>query len=121
MNNSDIHHIIKCYKKVKQRGLKEKNDCLTYEDKIKWLCVFGCTELKIKCADKIQVKKYITEKLKKNISVPTLNIYNNAKEINENELPDQFVLKCNHGCGYNILIDNKKESDFNYLILFFSN
>ncbi|WP_300806178.1 ATP-grasp fold amidoligase family protein [uncultured Acetatifactor sp.] len=30
--------------------------------------------------------------------------------------PNQFVVKCNHGCGYNILVTNKEETDLNQVI-----
>ena len=36
-----------------------------------------------------------------------MKIYNNASEININELPDKFVLKCNHGSAMNIICKDK--------------
>ena len=32
-------------------------------------------------------------------------------EIDFNELPSQFVLKANHGCGWNIIVKNKEDLD----------
>lgn len=29
---------------------------------------------------------------------------------------NQFVVKCNHGCGYNILVTNKEETDLNQVL-----
>lgn len=113
MLKSDIKAIMDCYKILKNRGMKDKNNCLTYEDKIKWLCLFGCTELKSQCADKIKVKEYVKNKIGKDISVPILKIYNNIKEFNIKELPDKFVLKCNHGSGYNFIVKDKNTSDIN--------
>jgi hypothetical protein len=38
-----------------------------------------------------------------------LKIYNSEKEINIKQLPNQFVLKTNHGSGFNIIVENKTE------------
>ena len=48
-------------------------------------------------------KKIIGE----DICVPIIKIYNNIDDINFNELPEKFVLKCNHGSGMNIICNNK--------------
>ena len=53
------------------------------------------------------MREYSQKKLGKNICVPVLKIYNNTNEINLDELPEKFVLKCNHGSGMNILVKNK--------------
>lgn len=64
------------------------------------------------CVDKYRVRKYLEEK-KMNRILPGLIEGGITKperihEIWEN-LPESFVIKCNHGCGYNILVPNKKE------------
>ena len=55
--------------------------------------------------------KYSKKILGKDICNKILKIYNNIKEININELPDKFVLKTNHGSGYNIIVNDKKKFD----------
>ena len=49
---------------------------------------------------------YSKKKLGIDICVPIIKIYNNSEEIKLEELPDKFVLKCNHGSGMNILCNN---------------
>ena len=39
--------------------------------------------------------------------VPLYGYFANSDDINFDLLPNRFVLKCNHGCGYNLLCDNK--------------
>ena len=53
--------------------------------------------------------EYSKKILGKDICVPIIKIYNTTEEINFNELPDKFALKCNHGCGMNILCNNKSK------------
>lgn len=80
----------------------------TIQDKIQWLKLYDSTPLKTRCADKIKVHDYCKEKLGKDICIPILKIYNNTNEINWDELPQQFVIKCNHGSGMNIIVKDKK-------------
>ena len=40
-------------------------------------------------------------------------MYNNTNEIRLEELPEQFVLKTNHGSGFNIIVSNKNEFNLN--------
>ena len=53
--------------------------------------------MKGKCADKILLHKYAKRILKKDICNKILKVYDNPEQINVSELPDQFVLKANHG------------------------
>lgn len=64
-----------------------------------------------RACDKVTVKAYIAEK---NINCLCANIYAvyaHAKDIDWDSLPRQFVIKCNHGCGYNIICENKDMLD----------
>ena len=81
----------------------------TIQDKINWLKVNDLSPLKTKCADKIKVHEYCKEKLGKDICIPIIKIYNSADEIKWDELPDKFVMKCNHGSGMNIIVKDKSK------------
>lgn len=60
-------------------------------------------------ADKIKVRDYVKKCGLSEILVPEIAEYRSTDEIVWDELPDQFVLKCNHGCGYNIIVDDKRK------------
>lgn len=79
----------------------------TFTEKMQWLKVYDSTFLKSYCSDKITVHDYIIEKLGKDICIPILKTYNSPNEINYEELPEKFVIKCNHGSGWNIIVKNK--------------
>ena len=87
------------------------SNLVSIQDKINYLIIHESPDIKSKIADKIRLHNYSIAKLGKDICVPILKIYNNVNEINLEELPNKFVLKCNHGSGYNILCNNK--SNFN--------
>ena len=81
----------------------------TIQYKINYLSIHESPDYKSKIADKIGVRTYAQKVLGKDISVPILKIYNNTKEINFDELPNQFVLKCNHGAGMNVIVNDKSK------------
>lgn len=95
-------------KKVKFLNINIENPT-TIQDKIQWLKIFDTTPLKTKCADKIKVHEYCKEKLGEDICIPIIKTYNKASEINWNELPNKFVIKCNHGSGMNIIVPDKEK------------
>ena len=63
------------------------------------------------CSDKIKVREYLQEK---NLDFLLTNVYQiveDANLIDFDALPDKFVLKCNHGCGFNIICTDKANFD----------
>ena len=96
--------------KLKQIGVKyDESNLVTLPDKLNWLSIHDVKKLKGKCADKILLHEYSRQVLKKDICNKILKIYDDPYKINISELPDQFVLKTNHGSGYNIIVHNKSE------------
>lgn len=87
----------------------------TFNEKLQWLKLYYYPNnpLVIKCTDKFEVRQYIKEKGYENTLVPLIGEWNNEREINWDSLPNKFVLKCNHGCAYNLLCSNKDEFDIN--------
>jgi len=80
-------------------------------EKLWWLALYWQHPLVVKCADKYLAREYVKECGCEEILVPLYGVYNNADEINFDALPLKFVFQCNHGCGYNILCENKSKID----------
>lgn len=80
----------------------------SFNEKIQWLKINDSTPLKTKLSDKYLVKDFIKEKIGEEYIIKTLGVWDNFDEINFDLLPNQFVLKCNHGSGYNIIVKDKK-------------
>lgn len=83
----------------------------TIQDKLAWLNIYETNPLKVRCADKVLVHDYVKEVLGEDICIPILKVYDNTKQINWDELPNRFVLKCNHGSGMNMIITDKSNLD----------
>ena len=85
----------------------------TFNEKIQWLKIhdYPNNPLVIQGADKYVVRKYIESKGLGNILVPLIGAWKRADAIDWDMLPEKFVLKCNHGCAYNILCADKSRFD----------
>lgn len=83
----------------------------TFNEKIQWMKMNDSTPLKTRLADKYLVREWVKEKIGEEYLIPNLGVWDNFDEINFDELPDQFVLKCNHGAGYNIIVKDKSKLD----------
>lgn len=81
----------------------------TFNEKTTWLKMYNYrnNELIIKCTDKYIVRKYIINKGYKQILNDLYGVYDNFEYIDFNKLPNNFVIKCTHGCGYNIICNDK--------------
>lgn len=85
----------------------------TFNEKIQWLKIYDYPNnpLVIQCADKLAVRAYVDDKGLSDRLVPLIDSWDSAKKINWDNLPESFVLKCNHGCAYNIICSNKSKMD----------
>lgn len=85
----------------------------TLNEKLFWLKLFRYAEhpLVAQCADKYRVRRYVEQKGCAAYLNRLLGVWQAAGEIDWEALPAQFVLKCNHGCGFNILCSDKAQLD----------
>lgn len=63
------------------------------------------------CADKYAVREYLTQQGYGHLLNGLVGVWENAEDIPWDELPEKFALKCNHGCGYNIICTDKATFD----------
>lgn len=103
----------KIYFKIVLGKSLDLRDPQTFNEKLQWckLYYFPQNPLVVKCTDKYRVREYLSEKGFEHLLVPLLGAWDDAKQIEWASLPDRFVLKCNHGCAYNILCSSKAELD----------
>ena len=103
----------KFYFKIVLKKKLNLNNPQTFNEKMQWLKLyyFPYNKTAIKCADKYAVRTYIKEKGYKDLLVPLLGRWKHARNIEWDKLPEKFVLKCNHGCAYNLICNDKKNFD----------
>lgn len=62
-------------------------------------------------SDKLRVRDYIAQKVSRDYLIPLLWQGDNPEDIPFDKLPQKFVIKTNHGCGYNIIVQDKVKLD----------
>lgn len=65
-------------------------------EKLQWLKLHDRKPEYTIMADKYRAKEYIASKVGEEYTVPLLGVWERAEDIDFDELPDSFVLKCNH-------------------------
>ncbi|GAB7086275.1 ATP-grasp fold amidoligase family protein [Marinifilum fragile] len=87
-----------------------------FTEKLQWLKLYDRSPEYSVMVDKIEVKKYVAEAISDNCIIPTIGTWDHADEIDFEQLPKQFVLKCNHTGGGNVFIcKDKTKIDFDQL------
>ncbi len=87
----------------------------TLNEKAQWLKLYEWPNnpIAIQCASKYNVRQYVEEKGCGKYLNELLFVCDRVEDIDWNSLPEQFVLKCTHGCGYNIICNDKSKADKN--------
>lgn len=83
----------------------------TFNEKMQWLKLYDKNDLYTKLVDKYEVKEYVKKIIGEEYIIPTLGVWKSFDEINFDELPEQFVLKCTHDSGGVVICNNKKVFD----------
>lgn len=85
----------------------------TFNEKIQWLKINAYPNMQevIRCADKYLVRGYLEQKGLSDILVPLYGRWGVADDVDWQGLPNSFVLKCSHGCAYNLLVPDKRLLD----------
>ncbi|NTW98361.1 MAG: hypothetical protein HGB35_00180 [Geobacteraceae bacterium] len=105
---SDEEYIRRRYNKAFGREL-DLNNPKAFNEKLQWLKLYYRDPEMAICADKYEVRKYLSDKGFKGILNTVYAVYEKAGDIDFNKLPKRFVLKATHGSGWNIICENNSE------------
>lgn len=83
----------------------------TFNEKLQWLKLHDRNPLYTTLVDKYRVKQWVADKIGEQYVIPTLAVYNSVDEVKLDELPNQFVLKCNHDSGSVVICKDKSTFD----------
>lgn len=83
----------------------------TFNQKINWMKLYDNQEIKSILCDKYAVRTWIRKKLGEQYLLPLIGVWDKAEDIDFGSLPDKFVLKLNHGSGFNIIVTDKGSLD----------
>lgn len=103
-------HIKKWYYSKTGKKLNLEHPRL-FSEKIQWLKLYGNNILYTRLADKYEVRKWVADKIGEEHLIPLLGAWQSFDEINFEELPKEFVLKCTHGSACNLVVTDKTKID----------
>ena len=85
----------------------------TLDEKIQWLKLntYKGNPLVNQCADKYRVRDYVAKCGCGTILNELYGVYDSVDEVPWEDLPNQFVLKWNFGCGQNLIVRDKTKLD----------
>lgn len=63
------------------------------------------------CADKYAVREYVRSKGHNDVLNELIGVYDSVEDIEWDKLPDQFAIKWNFGCGFNVICRDKANLD----------
>ena len=110
---SDKEYISRLYEQNfgKRPNLDEPK---SYNEKLQWLKLNDHNPLYTVMVDKYAVKKYVGDIIGEEYIIPIVaGPWNDADEIDFRQLPEQYVLKCNHDCGSVIICTGQGSIDIN--------
>ena len=82
-----------------------------FNEKLMWLKHYWNEPLKGKCSDKLLVRNYVIQKECKEILNGIYSVFESVEEIQWDDLPEKFVLKCTYGAGANVICKDKNSLD----------
>lgn len=83
----------------------------TFSEKVWHRMLFNRDPLLTLISDKLQVRDYVAAKIGTDYLIPIHWHGENPEDIPFDKLPNKFVIKTNHGCGYNIIVLDKTNHD----------
>lgn len=114
-----VHHVIlwqgkhrpqkrasKLYKRAMGKDLDWDNP-KDLNEKINWMKFNTDLSEWTRLSDKYRVREYLKERGREDLLVKLYGVWENANDIDFDALPENFVLKSNHGCGTVILVKDK--------------
>lgn len=106
----DEMYIKICYRAAFGRKLDLQNP-RTFNEKLQWLKLHDRRPEYTIMVDKLEVKKYVADKIGDEYIIPTLGVWDKFDDIDFSKLPDQFVLKCTHDSGGLVICRDKSKLD----------
>jgi len=86
------------------------NEPKTFNEKILWDQLNIRNPLYPLCTDKYNVRQFLKDKGCEKYLIPLIMETQHPETIDFSSLPNQFVMKANHGCKWNLLVLNKEET-----------
>jgi hypothetical protein len=91
----------------------------SYHEKLQFRKLYGNHELYALVADKLRVREYVAKRAGEQYLIPLLGVYDRLSPAVFDALPDQFIIKTNHGAGWNRIVRDKGKLDIPETVEYF--
>lgn len=82
-----------------------------YNEKLQWLKLYDRRPEYMSMVDKIAMKKFVSDRIGSEYTIPTIGVWEKPDEIEWESLPSQFVIKWNHDSGSIVICKDKTTFD----------
>lgn len=83
----------------------------TFSEKLQWLKLHDRRPEYTIMVDKIKAKQWVAERIGEQYVIPTFGVWEKPEDIDFDQLPNQFVIKCNHNSGGVFICKDKSKID----------
>lgn len=83
----------------------------SFNEKLQWLKIHDRKSAYTTMVDKYAVKQYVANRIGEEYIIPTLGVWKHFDDIDFDNLPNQFVLKCTHDSGGLVICKDKRMLD----------
>lgn len=80
-----------------------------FVEKVQWYKAHYRPRILNTLVDKYAVREYVKEKIGEEYLNECLGVYDRVSDIDFDALPDRFVIKGVHGCGFNLIVPDKSK------------
>jgi len=85
-------------------------------EKIQYIKLHERTNLRRDVADRIKVRDFVKERVGEEHLIPLIAVFNKLNRSDWETLPQQFVLKANHGSGFIRIVKEKNRENFEEIL-----
>lgn len=82
------------------------NNPRTFVEKTQWLKLFYYDETYGKYVDKLLSREFVKNRVGAHLLVNLISTVNHVDDIDFDQLPSKFALKCSHGSGFNLIVND---------------
>ena len=107
--------LIECYKSITGNNINPLINPKTFNEKIQWIKLNDSNDLKTCCADKYNVRKYVSDKIGDDYLVPIYGCRDRFEDIDFSELPNEMIFKSTTGSSRYKIVRDKSTININEL------
>lgn len=107
-DRDDKYYLQRCFESIYHSKVDFENP-QTFIEKLQYLKLNNRKDEYTTYVDKYSVRDVIKEKLGEEFLIPLLGVWDNVEQIEFDNLPEKFVIKCNHNSGKGMYICKDKK------------